>query len=139
MYWNTALETWRLPSGGAFSVALTPVVIDELDRHKADGSNRPRQAKAARLIRQIGEYRSRGILVDGVPLSKTSRIFAKFLPWLTGWSADDYFFASALAVMRLNPRAPTAIITRDVNLHNKIEFARLSFWSPEVIVEEARK
>ena len=106
-----------------------------------------RQEKANRLIRQIGEYRKRGVLVDGVRLSSLSRVFAvatvarptDFFPGLIGGGADDYFFASALSVMRLNPRAPTAILTRDVNLQNKIELARLSCWSPAVVVAESRK
>src|SRR6266849_5164279 len=70
LYWNTDLDKWTLPSGGPFLIALTPTVLDELDHHKADGSNRERQAKASRLIRQISEYRKRGNLVAGVPLLK---------------------------------------------------------------------
>lgn len=148
LYWNPKLEAWRVPSGDRFLIAITPTVIQELDHHK-DGNRRTtsRSAKAAQLIRQIGEYRQRGNLSDGVPLASTSKIFSvatsaaptEFFEWLAGGRPDDYFFASAMAVMRLNPRAPTAIVTRDVNLQNKIDFARLSFWSPDVVVPEASR
>jgi hypothetical protein len=39
--------------------------------------------------------------------------------------------------MRQNPRAPTVILTRDINLQNKIEFARLSFWPPSRVAKQA--
>jgi hypothetical protein len=129
LYWNPALTDWHVPTGEPFLIALTPLVIDELDRHKTGGATK-RKAKAEKLIRQIGEYRRRGSLVDGVPLvNGVSKIFAvpieanprDFFAWLDSGRADDYFFASALSVMRLNPRAPTAIITADINLQNKIE------------------
>jgi hypothetical protein len=144
LYWNTALEQWRAPSGEPFLIALTPTVIDELDRHKTDRHNERRRLKAARLIRRIGDYRARGVLVDGVPLVKNhSRVFAvaksanpgEFFDWLGG-SADDYFFASAMSVMRQNPRAPTVILTNDVNLQSKIEFARMSFWKPRMVATQ---
>jgi hypothetical protein len=146
LYWNPALETWRAPDWSRFAIALTPTVLRELDTHKADDRNASRQQKAERLIRQIGEYRRRGRLVDGVPLVRdVSTIFAiatearmaDSLTWLDPGNADDRFFASALEVMRSNVRAAVTIVTRDVNLQNKIEFARLLFLAPSSVAPEA--
>jgi hypothetical protein len=145
LYWNPALECWRTPDDQPFLIALTPVVIEELDRHKAERKDSVRRKKAERLVRQIGEYRQRGVLADGVQLSPRSRILAsaaygearEFLPWLIGFGPDDLFLGSALATMRRNPRAPTALVTRDMNLQTKIEMARLSFWEPRVLSKAA--
>jgi hypothetical protein len=44
-----------------------PGVVRELDEHKVH-RNASVRAKANRIARQIGEYRRRGRLTDGVPL-----------------------------------------------------------------------
>jgi len=147
-YWNPALEHWRVPSGARFLIALTPTVIDEIDRHKNGSGRDSRREKAGRLIRQIGQYRERGHLLDGVTLVRdTSKVFAvasdshpdQSLRWLFGSTMDDYYLASVLDVMRLNPRAPVVAITRDENLRSKIEFAGLMSWLPSKVVNEERK
>jgi hypothetical protein len=144
LYWNTDLETWRAPTRERFLIILTPTVIEELDRHKDDHSKKARRQKAAKLVRKIAEYRRRGSLVDGVTLVRgVSDIFAfpftadprAMFAWLPATGADDYVLAEAASVMRANPRAPTAIVTRDVNLQTRIEFARLSFWTPDVVAQ----
>lgn len=95
--------------------------------------------KAERLIRQIKEYRRRGSLMEGVPLQGgVSTVFAipiepkveQSLPWLDPANADDRFLASALEIMRSRPRSPVALVTRDLNLQNKAEFARFPFIEP---------
>jgi hypothetical protein len=144
LYWNPALEEWRAPCAERFLIAITPTVINELDGHKEVYRDSTRRTKARRLIRQIGEYRARGILIDGVPLVRgISRIFTlaaepdaqRLLPWMP-MSADDIFLASALDVIRRNPRAPAVILTRDENLRNKIELVGLTSWLPKVVVAE---
>jgi predicted ribonuclease YlaK len=64
------------PSDVAFSIALTSLVLEELDRHKSEHRQSPRRDKADRLIRQIAEYRARGRLVDGICLAGSNCIFA---------------------------------------------------------------
>jgi hypothetical protein len=67
LYWNTALEQWRVPwDSGAFTIVLTPPVFQEIDAHKVDDRQSARRAKAERLARQFGEYRKRGRWLDGV-------------------------------------------------------------------------
>jgi len=146
LYWNPALEEWRHPDGSAFSIVLTPLVLSELDAHKDDPRNSSRQKKANRLARQFGEYRRRGRLSDGVPLVSgvstvasiaTEPRVADSLPWLDASSPDDRFLTSALEVMRQNTRADVLVVTRDLNLQNKLDFAHLPSAHPDEFVREA--
>jgi hypothetical protein len=50
LYWNTALDTWRLPwASEAFVVVLTPTVLKEIDLHKTDERRSSRREKAERF------------------------------------------------------------------------------------------
>jgi hypothetical protein len=128
LYWNTALETWRLPwSSEAFVVVLTPTVLKEIDLHKTDDRRSSRREKAERFARQVGEYRRRGPLLQGATLAAgISTIMAiavepkmsHSLPWLDPASLDDRLLASVIEVMRLNPHASVIVVTRDINLQN---------------------
>jgi predicted ribonuclease YlaK len=55
---------------------------------------------------------------------------AESLPWLDAGNRDDRFIASVIEVMRAHPRSAVVIVTRDVNLQNKAEFASLPFVEP---------
>jgi hypothetical protein len=66
LYWNTALDTCRLPwASGTFVVVLLPTVLKEIDLHKTDERRSSRREKAERFARQVGEYRRRGTLLQG--------------------------------------------------------------------------
>jgi hypothetical protein len=52
------------------------------------------------------------------------------LPWLDPSNADDKILAAFIEVMRLRTAHPGFIVTRDINLQNKAEFARLPFLEP---------
>jgi predicted ribonuclease YlaK len=54
----------------------------------------------------------------------------KSLPWLDKENADDRIIADFLEVMRVNPRSPVVLVTRDINFQNKAEFAHLPFCEP---------
>jgi hypothetical protein len=147
-YWNTALDTWRLPwASGAFVVVLTPTVLKEIDLHKTDERRSSRREKAERFARQVGEYRRRGPLLQGSTLAAgISTVMAipvepkmsDSLPWLDAASPDDRLLASVIEVMRLNPHASVIVVTRDINFQNKLEFARVPFVSPEDLGLEER-
>jgi predicted ribonuclease YlaK len=91
------------------------------------------------VIRQIKEYRRRAAnsgkkLSEGVVLvGGVSTILAiaaepdmgKSLPWLQAENNDDRLLAGAIEVMRLPPRSPVVLVTRDINLQNKAEFANV--------------
>jgi predicted ribonuclease YlaK len=106
---------------------------------KVNHRNADVREKAEGLVRRIKGYRDRGSLRDGVPLKQgVSRVrsvavepdFDASLPWLDPSHADDRLVATFIEVMRRNPRSPVVLVTRDLNLQNKMEFARLPFMEP---------
>jgi hypothetical protein len=139
LLFNATLERWRFPELGSFSLALTPTVLSELDALKINHRNEEVRAKAEGLINQIKEFRRRGRLTDGVVLVRdVSSVFAivvepdmeSSLPWLDRANNDDRFLASVLEVMRSYPRSTVAGVSRDINLANKAEFARIPLIEP---------
>lgn len=140
LYAWPALEDWAFVDCPRFCLVLVPAVVSELDRHK-DGGHPIQKVveKADRLVRQIGEYRRRGRLVDGVALRNgRSRIMAwprepdvaGSLSWLRAENADDRLLAAAIEIARAHVDSPVGIVTRDLNLQNKCELARVSFLPP---------
>lgn len=139
LLWHPSLEEWAFEEAPSFEVCLVPIVLSELDALKVTHRNDDVRAKADSLVRRIKGYRDRGSLRDGVPLRQgVSRIrsvavepdFAASLPWLDPSHADDRLVAAFIEVMRRNPRSPVVLVTRDLNLQNKMEFARLPFMEP---------
>lgn len=137
---NHRLEDWRFEDLSTFTIVLVPTVLSELDKLKVDHrKSESVRDKATSLIRMIKGYRERGRLTDGVPLVKgVSRIqslavepdLSESLPWLDKDNQDDRILALVIEVMREHPRSPVILVTRDVNLQNKCEFARLPFAEP---------
>jgi predicted ribonuclease YlaK len=116
-------------------------VLAELDKHKVAHKNQRVRKTTESLIGRMKEYRRRGRLTDGdgVTLVRdVSRFVAlavepdleNSLPWLDARNNDDRILASFVEVMRRYPRSPVILVTRDFNLQNKAEFARLSFVEP---------
>jgi hypothetical protein len=140
LYARPALEEWSFPECSRFALALVAAVVRELDRHKDHHPIPDVREKARKLVRQISEYRRRGSLVDGVTIRNgRSRLFSwareprmdTLLSWLDPLSADDRLIASAIDIARNRALAPVAIVTRDLNLQNKCELARVPFlWPP---------
>jgi predicted ribonuclease YlaK len=52
------------------------------------------------------------------------------LPWLDLSNEDDRILAAFVDVMRQHPRSPVVLVTRDINLQNKAEYAALAFVEP---------
>lgn len=139
LLWHPVLDEWAFDQADLFEINLVPVVLSELDSLKVNHRNADVRDKAEGLVRRIKGYRDRGSLRDGVPLRKgVSRIrsvavepdFDASLPWLDASHADDRLVATFIEVMRRNPRSPVILVTRDLNLQNKMEFARLPFIEP---------
>lgn len=133
------LEDWAFEDFPQFELVLLPTVLSELDRLKVQHKAESVRGKADRLIRQIKEYRRRGPLTEGVPLRNgrsTIRAIAveprqpPQLTWLDMDNADDRILASVIETMRVSTSRPVVLITRDVNLQNKAEFARIPFIEP---------
>lgn len=139
LLWNPVLEEWLFDQADSFEICLVPVVLSELDSLKVNHRNVDVRDKAEGLVRRIKGYRNRGSLRDGVPLKQgVSRIrsvavepdFNASLPWLDSSHADDRLVATFVEVMRRNPRSRVVLVTRDLNLQNKMEFAGLPFMEP---------
>ena len=139
LLYNSSLKDWSFPDLPSFSIVLVPGVLSELDELKVNHRNPDVREKAESLIRQIKEYRRRGNLTDGVPIVRdriTLRSVAveprtsETLPWLDADSADDRILAAMVDVMRLHPRAAVALVSRDINLQNKADYARVPYFEP---------
>ena len=116
-----------------------PAVLSELDELKINHRNEAVREKTKSLINKFKEYRRRGRLSDGVVLvNDVSTImslaiepdFNNTLPWLSPDNNDDRLLCAIVEVMRSHPRSLVIIITADINLQNKAEFARLPFVEP---------
>src|SRR5262249_4534149 len=122
-----------------FTLILVPAVLSELDALKVNHRNETVRRKAETLIRQIKEYRRRGNLTRGVPVVKdkidivgiaTEPSMKTTLPWLDLQNNDAGWFAAVIEVMRSRPRPRVIIVSRDINLQNKADFARVPFADP---------
>lgn len=133
------LDEWTLDDISSFTLVLTPAILAELDSLKIQHRNETVRTKAESVISQIKELRRRGRLTEGVTLVSGKSTVASIateprindsLPWLDSANSDDRFLASVIEVMRLHPRCTVLVVTRDVNLQNKLEFARIPFLEP---------
>jgi hypothetical protein len=136
LLWNPDIEQWRFPDLESFELVITATVLSEIDRLKTEHRNEDVRSKATGIVNRLKSYRQRGRLADGVPLTtpvstiRTLAIEPDFednLPWLDSSHADDRILASLVEVMRTHTRSAVALVTRDINLQNKAEFASLPF------------
>ena len=113
--------------------------MSELDKLKVNHRSESVRQKTEQLIRRIKEYRRRGPLRSGVPIVKGRVTLSaepiepnmdRSLPWLDPNSTDDRILASVIEVMRNSPGSPVALVTRDINLQNKAEFAAVPVLEP---------
>ena len=117
---------------------LIPAVLSELDQAKIHKNESVRK-KTEKIIRQVKEFRRRGNLNNGVTVVKDKisiRSVAiepnmqECLGWFDPDNKDDRILASTLEIIRNNLGTPVAIITRDMNLENKAELARVPYIEP---------
>lgn len=134
------LTDWALPDTERFEIVLVPTVLAELDALKVEHRNPDVRDKAKKVINQLKELRRRGSLSNGVPLirqrsgARTLAVepdFTTSLPWLDSSVPDDRMLASAIEVIRHFPRCAVHLVTGDINLQNKADFARMPFLDVE--------
>jgi PIN domain len=139
LLFNPDLAKWIIPEFPRFTLVLVPAVLSELDHLKINHHNQVVRRKSEGLIRRIKEYRRRGSLTDGVLVLKDTisiRALAvephvsTALPWLDESSTDDRLLASTFEIMRSHSRSVVVLVTRDINLQNKAEFAHIAFCEP---------
>ena len=140
---NPRIEQWRFDDVSEFEIILTPTVLSEHDKLKIAHRLESVREKAEGLIRQIKGYRGRGKLNNGVPLvngvSTLKSIavepnFNKTLSWLDPSNDDDRILASFIEVMKIYPNSPVIIVTNDINMQNKAEFAGIPFVEPPELI-----
>lgn len=139
---NPDIDKWRFPEASRFQVILLPTVLSELDELKVTHRVEDVRKKAEGIIRRIQNLRGRGRLTEGVTLAKDVSIlrsiavepnFDNTLSWLDPSNEDDRILAGFLEVMKKHPRSSVILVTRDINLQNKAEFARLPFTEPPLV------
>ena len=142
---NPRIEQWRFADVSEFEIILTPTVLSELDKLKIAHRMESVRKKTEGLIRQIKGYRGRGKLNDGIPLvNRISTLksiavepnFNKTLSWLDPSNDDDRILASFIEVMKIYPNSPVIIVTNDINMQNKAEFAGIPFVEPPGLIIE---
>lgn len=136
---NNILSKWEFEEFNKFELLLIPTVLTELDKLKNDRSKQTRSDNVNSVIRQIKEFRRRGKLTEGVTVIsnkiclKSIAIepdFKNTLSWLDINNQDDRIVASFLEVIRNYPNSDVRLVTSDINLQNKMEFAELPFIEP---------
>ncbi|SHK47560.1 PIN domain-containing protein [Tepidibacter formicigenes] len=135
---NPNIEKWTFENIDEFEIVLLPTVLQELDKLKVYHANQEVRKKAAGIIKKIKEYRRRGRLTEGVKLSGKNYIRAiavepkmeNMLSWLDSQNNDDRIIASLIEVCRDMINRPVVLVTADINVQNKVEFANLPFIEP---------
>jgi len=134
---NPNFHKYRIPRKSC--IIFLPTVLGELDRLKVEHGNENVRNKAATAIRNIKEYRRRGKLLDGVKITDklsayTIAVEPKFEDkpsWLDPNNKDDRFIATCLEVAAKCPDSEIAILTLDINMQNKAEFALFPYLDAE--------
>lgn len=120
------------------NILILPTILGELDRLSVEHSNENVRVKAGTAIRNIKEWRRRGSLLDGVKITKnltahTIAVEPKFEDkptWLDANNKDDRFIASCFEVVSKYPDSDVAILTLDINMQNKADFALFPYLDP---------
>lgn len=119
-------------------LVLVPSVLSELDALKDQGKTQEVREKARRAIGAIKAVRERGSLLHGVELENGVCVVSRpqeprfdDLPGHLDRSVpDDRLLAAAFELQRDHPTASVVLVTGDVNLQTKAEFAQIPFAEP---------
>lgn len=136
---NPDIEKWSFKNIDSFKIALTPIILEELDKHKINHNNQNVRNKSKKIINKIKEYRRRGKLTEGVNIVNNKiELFVvakepdieKSLSWLDKNNNDDIFIASIIEIIREYLNSVVILVTKDINLQNKCELANIPFLEP---------
>lgn len=142
LYDNPDIETWQFTDINRFVIVLPSSILTEIDRHKIEHKNEQIRKKALKIINKIKEYRRRGKLTEGITIVKNhikllgisvEPNFESSLPWLDPNNDDDKIIATTIELMRTNADKPIIVISSDINLQNKCEFAEIPYNEPPTI------
>jgi PhoH-like ATPase len=109
------------------SVLIPIEVLEEIDRFKRDTTERGQNART--VARMLDNLRAQGSLNQGVPLPTQGRVriaFQNKKKRANGSSngnggADSRILALALEVRKAEPRTPTIVVSKDINLRIKAD------------------
>lgn len=141
---NPNLEKWGFADAPQFSLVIVAPVLGELDVLKVNHRVETVRDKAKKVIRLLKELRRRAqasgkklsdgvVLVTGVSevvTVATEPQMDNSLAWLDPGNKDDQILAATIEVMRRNPRSAVIMVSRDINMQNKCEFAGIPFVEP---------
>jgi rRNA-processing protein FCF1 len=144
LIYNPHLEKWEFADAPQFSLVITAPVLGELDALKVNHRVETVRDKAEKVIRLLKELRRRAqasgkklsdgvVLVTGVSevvTVATEPQMDNSLPWFDPGNKDDQILAATIEVMRRNPRSAVVMVSRDINMQNKCEFAGIPFVEP---------
>lgn len=139
LIYNPRFDEWIFNESPIFTLVMMPTVLGELDKHKVNDRNQAVRDKAKQVISQVKDYRRRGNLAEGVTIRKgkislrTTAVepnFENTLSWLDKDNNDDRILAGFIEIMRQHIRCPVILVTADINLMNKADFAGLPCIEP---------
>jgi len=118
-----------------FEFIITPTVTKELDKLKITHRDEGFRKKITSVINRIKGYRNQGSLIDGIKYHNSITIkaiakepnFLNLPSWLDSSNDDDRLIASILTISIKNPNDKVILVTSDINLQNKAEFAKLNY------------
>jgi len=121
-----------------YTVVIVPTVLEELDKLKMQNRTPDFLKKVERAIRWIKGLRQQGNLTTGVTVNKSITLkamakepdFRHTLSWLDYNIKDDRIIATSMELQRLYPTSIVTIVTTDINLQNKADFANLPYLEP---------
>jgi hypothetical protein len=134
---NPDIHLYKIPCKSC--ILILPTILGELDKLKVEHGNENVRKKAAKTIKNLKEYRRRGKLLDGVKITDkltayTIAVEPKFEgkpSWLDPSNNDDRFIATCFEVAAKYPDSEMSILTLDINMQNKAEFALFPYVDPE--------
>ena len=132
---NPDLAAFVPTLGPCYRVHLLPVVLSELNEHKANGRNPEIREAAKRADRRLKGLRNQGVVTQGVTVSgQVSVVFehkeprSDLLPtWLDLTIGDDRLVASALLLQSEHPGSAIYVGTSDINLQTKLAAVGLPY------------
>ncbi len=107
---------------------LIPIeVIEEIDRFKREGTELGQNART--VSRALDDLRNKGRLSEGVLLSNGGRlrivIHNNGAPPIGSNTPDNRIVGLALAIQKEDPKIPTILVTKDINLRIKADILGL--------------
>jgi hypothetical protein len=124
--------------GSRATIVFVPGVLAELDDLKDRGRTPDVREKATKVIKRIKGLRDRGSLAAGVVVEghvKAQVIavepdFSTLPPWLDPDVPDDRIIGAVLALQAAHPSSPVVVITGDMNMANKADYAAIPTVDP---------